>query len=311
MSAMADDYVIVTPAYNEERFIARTIESVVAQTVPPREWVIVDDASTDRMPDIVREYAAQHPWIKYVRRERDDSQTYYSSNVYALREGIAAVIATDYRFLAILDADIVLSPNYYEEILQRFHRYPELGIAAGTYMEKEGDQWVPARIDRRHTPKAIQVFRRECYEKGGGYYPFEYGGEDTGMEIIARLNGWQTWSFPELQVEHLRPAGTGDGRSILKARFRLGLADYSVSTHPLFMIVKCVKRGFWEKPFILSGLARLSGYVCGYFKRVERPLPSEASTYVRREQLRRLLRLFKIGKPAWSPRQEMNVRQAS
>ena len=41
-------YVLVTPARNEERFIAKTLESMVAQTMPPERWVIVDDGSTDQ-----------------------------------------------------------------------------------------------------------------------------------------------------------------------------------------------------------------------------------------------------------------------
>jgi biofilm PGA synthesis N-glycosyltransferase PgaC len=52
-------YVLISPVYNEEKFIGRMIESIAAQTVLPEHWVIVDDGSTDRTPEIARAYAQQ------------------------------------------------------------------------------------------------------------------------------------------------------------------------------------------------------------------------------------------------------------
>ena len=63
-------YVIVTPIQDEEKFIEATIASVRAQTVPPAEWVIVDDGSVaNRTGEIIERYASQIPWIRVVHRE--------------------------------------------------------------------------------------------------------------------------------------------------------------------------------------------------------------------------------------------------
>ena len=64
-------YVLITPARNEQAFIKRTLDSVVAQTILPERWVIVDDGSTDRTAEIVESYAKRYPWIELVRREQD------------------------------------------------------------------------------------------------------------------------------------------------------------------------------------------------------------------------------------------------
>ncbi len=294
-------YVVVTPAFNEAAFIERTIQSVVRQTVRPLAWVVVDDGSADETGRIVQEYCRCHDWIRYLRRERVAGQTYYASNVYAIQEGLRSLDGTAYAYLAILDADIELCPDYYEAVLGRFARYPELGIATGTYLEKEGGGFVEARIDRRSTPKAIQVFRRECYERIGGYIAFRNGGEDSGVEVLARMHGWQTWSFPDIQVIHNRPVGTGDGRSLLRARFRLGLTDYCLGTHPVFMILKCAKRCVWERPYVLSGLLRMVGFSYGCFRRESRQMPTEAVRFLRQEQLSRLLAVVRLRRPGWSP----------
>ena len=295
-------YVVITPAYNEAALLEKTIQSVIAQTQLPRKWIIVDDGSKDATGEIARQYERDHDWIRCVRRDKEAGVTYYASNVFAIQEGLRHVESIDYTYLAILDADIELCPEYYESILSKFGQYPELGIATGTYLERERDRLVEARIDRRSTPKAIQVFRRECYERIGGYIPFENGGEDSGTEVLARMNGWQTWSFPDVRVIHNRPVGTGDGRSLLRARFRVGITDYCLGTHPLFMLCKCLKRCAWERPRILSGLLRLAGYCYGCLNHEPRPLPKDAVIFLRREQLGRLLAMARIRKPGWSPR---------
>jgi glycosyltransferase involved in cell wall biosynthesis len=66
-------YVLITPAHNEETLIQKTLASMVAQTVFPERWVIVDDGSTDCTTEIVESYAKRHPWIELVRRpQRSD-----------------------------------------------------------------------------------------------------------------------------------------------------------------------------------------------------------------------------------------------
>lgn len=294
-------YVLITPAYNEAAFIAQTIESVAAQTILPLRWIIVDDGSTDQTADIVNRCAARLHFIEYCRRVRQSGQTYYGSNVYAILQGYERLKGLDFDYLAILDADIVLCPDYYEQIFRRFDANRDLGIATGTYLEEIDGRMVEAMIDRRSTPKALQVFRRACYERIGGYIACRNGGEDTCTEIMARMNGWQTWSFPEIRVVHRRPVGKGDRGRVLRARFRQGLSDYCVATHPIFMLAKVLRRCLKEKPFMLSGLARLCGFTYGYVAREPRQIPRDAGRYVRKEQMRRLWSRMGIGPRLWRP----------
>lgn len=57
-------YVIITPAKNEEKYIETTINSVCRQTLKPKEWIIVDDGSTDNTYKIVEKYSTFYNWIK-------------------------------------------------------------------------------------------------------------------------------------------------------------------------------------------------------------------------------------------------------
>jgi len=294
-------YVIITPAYNEEDAIEITIKSVIRQSILPCKWVIVDDGSTDSTAEIVKRYEAEYDFIEYHSRERIAGQSYYGSNVYAISQGVEQVKGMDYDFLAILDADIDLCGNYYEEIFRRFQCNLELGIATGTYVEEIGGQFLEAVIDRRSTPKAIQVFRKECFEKIGGFIPLKNGGEDSCAEIMARMYGWQTWSFPEIKVVHLKPVGTGDGRGVLQGRFRLGMTDYCLATHPVFMLAKCLRRTVKEKPYVSSGVCRFAGFLKGYIVREPRQIPTSVRVHVRREQLNRLMAVVGAGERLWTP----------
>ncbi|OHB67112.1 MAG: hypothetical protein A2Y76_15605 [Planctomycetes bacterium RBG_13_60_9] len=289
-------YAIITPAHNEAGYVRLTIKSVIRQTILPRRWVIVDDGSTDDTPEIIKSYADRYGFVQCVRRARDEGRTYFASNVYAIMEGVRLLRDQLFEFLAILDADITLPVDYYEQILARFGADPRLGVASGIYENLVDGELEKVLNDRRSTPKAIQVFRRACFEQIGGYVPLKYGGEDTCACVMARMAGWKSWSFPELKVIHHRPTGMGSARDILHVRFRQGLCEYGLATHPLFMIVKSLRRCVLERPWVVGGILRLAGYSYGYLRRERRQLPSEVARYLRREQFGRIFSLNRMPK---------------
>jgi len=287
-------YIIITPAYNETQNIEMTIESVISQTIRPWLWIVVDDGSTDETAEIVKSYAQRHEWMRYVCRQKRPGQTYFESNVCAIMEGYAKIKDLSFSYLAILDADISLGLAYYETILARFEQEQKLGVASGIYENLIGGRLHPVLSDRRSTPKGIMVFRREVFEQIGGFLPLAYGGEDTAACVMARMKGWKTWSFPDIKVVHHRPTGIGNARSILKARFMMGLNEYGLGSHPLFVLLKCFKRCCIEKPYLLSGVARLVGYVYCCVKRPPRQTPPDVMSFYRNEQMKRILCLNKI-----------------
>jgi glycosyltransferase involved in cell wall biosynthesis len=289
-------YVIITPAFNEADYIDETIDSVLRQAVRPLIWVIVDDGSTDDTANIIQQYAEKYEWMQYIYREKTLCHSYYSSNVYAIMAGYEQVKSMEYDYLAILDADISLPGNYYEQIFRRFDKDEKLGVASGVYQDMVNGKLRRVLNDRRSTPKAIQVFRRECFEQIGGYLPLKYGGEDTCACIMARMNGWKSWSFPDLCVVHNKPVGTGHAGSMLKIRFRHGVNEYFLGTHPLFMLVKSLRRCFKERPYILGGFARIIGFIYGFCLREKRQIPDDVIRFIRKEQMGRLFNFNKIPK---------------
>lgn len=292
---MKNAYVLITPVYNEEQFVEQVIECVIAQTVLPAKWLIIDDGSTDRSGEIVKGYAAEYEFIEYYPLQRSNIQTYYSRRVESLLLGIEHVRDMSYDFLAILDADLTLGTTYYESILREFERNPKLGIASGAYVNSVGGrpQKVLRDSDSISTPGGLQVFRRECYESIGGHAPLRYGGSDAMVGILARMNGWETRCFPEHEAVHYRPTGVWEGNSVLKARFRQGMQEYDLGTHPVFMVAKSVRRAILEKPYLLGSAARFLGFINLSFRRAERGISDDAVSYVRKEQFGRMFSSFR------------------
>lgn len=282
------------PAYNESRYIAVTIESVICQTIRPLLWVIVDDGSTDQTAQIIQRYAQNYSWIRFVHRQKDINQTYYASNVYAIQKGLKAIAGQEYDYLAILDADISLPPNYYEQILRRMEADSNLGIGSGVYEDNVNGKLRKVLNDCRSTPKALMVFRRETFEDIGGFIPMNYGGEDTCACFMARMNGWKTRSFPDLVAIHNKPIGTGHAKSTLKIRFRQGVGEYFLATHPLFMLVKSFRRCIKEHPLIIGGLARIAGFVYAYFMGEKRQIQDNLVKFIREEQFKRICNLNRV-----------------
>jgi teichuronic acid biosynthesis glycosyltransferase TuaG len=67
---MSDDLVsIIMPAYNAEKYIAASIESVLAQTFSDWELIVVDDGSTDSTATVVQEFATSDPRVRYIFQE--------------------------------------------------------------------------------------------------------------------------------------------------------------------------------------------------------------------------------------------------
>ena len=62
---------ICTPSFNRADLIRETLDSLVSQTFPEWEMIVVDDGSTDNSIDIIREYSRRDPRIRFLNRDRD------------------------------------------------------------------------------------------------------------------------------------------------------------------------------------------------------------------------------------------------
>jgi biofilm PGA synthesis N-glycosyltransferase PgaC len=278
-------YVLITPARDEGKFIESTIQSVVAQTVRPKKWVIVNDGSTDNTAEIVKKYAMQHPWIELVQMPARQHRN-FAGKVHAFNAGYARVQDVEFDAIASLDADITFDHEYFAFLLGKLVEDRGYGLVGTPFIEDSSETYDYRYVNIEHVSGACQLFRRECFQDIGGYIPIEGGCIDHIAVVTSRMKGWKTRTFTEKACYHHRAMGTAQ-RSVIAARFRCGRKDYAVGNHPVWEVF----RGLYQltkKPYLVGGLAVLSGYVWSYVERRKRPASKELIMFQRAEQMQRL-----------------------
>ncbi len=254
-------YLLITPCRDEAQYARRCIESVLAQTVLPALWVVVDDGSTDETPAILAEYAAKHSWIKIVRREDRGKRAVGPGVVDAFYAGMDAVNADDFEFLCKFDLDLDLPKGYFEILMRRMEENPRLGTCSGKPYFEEG---TPTRLVSEKCGDEMSVgmtkfYRVTCFREIGGFVrEVMWDGIDCHR---CRMLGWIacSWDDPDLRFVHLRPMGSSQ-KSIFTGRKRHGFGQYFMGTSLLYMTASAVFR-LWHPPYVLGGLAMWWGYV--------------------------------------------------
>lgn len=282
-------YVLMTAAHNEEKYIAQTIESILAQSVQPFRWVIVSDNSSDRTDAIVSDYARKADFITLLRVAREPGRD-FGSKGKALRAGYQLLKSNDFQFIGNVDADITVDANYFSELMTRCGNDANLGIVGGVIVELQAGKFRERAFNSEcSVAHAAQLVRRSCFDEIGGYAVLKCGGEDWHAQISASMRGWAVKSFRELPIYHHRPTGTGES-NFVRGQFNEGRADYLLGSDPVFEIAKCARRVGGVRG--ASGLYRLAGFCWSALKRESRPVDSEFIAFLRKDQRDRVKRLI-------------------
>jgi len=279
-------YVLITPSRNEARFIGKTLESVVSQTILPLRWVIVNDGSTDATAEIAAKYARQYSWIELVNRPVR-KERHFAAKVEAFNAGLERVKQLEYEILGNLDADVVLDADHFEFLLSKFREDSRLGVAGTVFHEPDGYNSATDSFEgQTYVSGQCQIFRRQCFEEIGGYVPSKAGGIDWMAVTTARMIGWNTRSFREKFFLHQRALGTAD-RGVIASNFAYGKKDYILGGHPLWEIFRCAYR-MTKRPYVVGGVALFAGYVVAFLSRAERPVSRELMCFHRSQQMLKL-----------------------
>jgi biofilm PGA synthesis N-glycosyltransferase PgaC len=280
------NYAVVTPVRNEAKHIRLTINSMVAQTVRPAHWVIVNDGSSDETGAIAEEAARRHSWIKVVNRPDRGFRKAGGGVIDAFYEGYRLIETEPWEYMVKLDGDLSFAADYFEKCIAHFIEQNRLGIAGGTICNEAGGMVeVESKVDPEfHVRGATKIYRRACWQQIGGL--LRSPGWDTMDEVKANMLGWSTRTLRGINVIHHRPTGAAYGA--WRDRVKNGLGCYITGYHPLFMFVKCLRR-MAEQPYLIGGCGLLFGFAKGYVKQLPQIEDKALIKYFRQQQLNRLL----------------------
>lgn len=103
---------IIVPVYKVEPYLARCVDSILNQTYPDFELILVDDGSPDRCGEMCDAYAATHPFIHVIHRENGGLSA-------ARNSGIEWMLAnSESRYVTFIDSDDWIHPQYLEILMQ-------------------------------------------------------------------------------------------------------------------------------------------------------------------------------------------------
>jgi glycosyltransferase involved in cell wall biosynthesis len=284
---MSRRYVLISPCRDEADFMRQTLDTVIAQSVRPTKWVIVDDGSTDDTPRILREYAQQHPWIEVVTRSDRGRRAVGPGVIEAFYAGYVTINPDDYHYLCKLDLDLRLPPRYFEILMERMEANPRIATCSGKAYIEEGGGLVYERHGHETSLGMTKFYRVSCFKAIGGFVcEVMWDGIDCHR---CRMNGWIacSWDEPDLRFVHLRPEGSSQ-RSVYTGRVRHGFGQYFMGTGFLFMAASALYR-ITEKPYVLGSVAMLWGWIKGALQRKPRYEDPEFRKFLHRYHMRALV----------------------
>jgi glycosyltransferase involved in cell wall biosynthesis len=276
------NYYIVIPTYNEEAFIALTLQSLISQTVLPKKVVVVNDNSTDKTAEIVLAFAKDNPFITLVNKTSSAVHLPGSKVIQAFQKGFET-LDEDYDLIVKIDADLIFPYNYFETIIKHFQSDSTIGMAGGfCYIEKNGDWILENLTDKDHIRGALKAYRKETFQQIGGLKPAM--GWDTVDELLCKFYNWKVVTDPTLHVKHLKPTGANYNKT---ARYKQGEAFYTLGYGFWITTIASVKLAMMKKKPLL-----FLDYIKGFWKAKKAKTPllvsNEQAKFIRSYRLQKM-----------------------
>lgn len=193
---------LIIPAYNVEKYISETLQSIKQQTANSDlfETVIVDDGSTDNTPFLIEQEIKNMENVIYIRREENKGTSATRNEAIELSNG---------KYIALLDGDDLLEPFAINSTLEFINKHPNAKYIYSKYkrIDEFGNPlpnrpgYYFSREDLYHLNFVghLKCFTREVHNKIGG---FEEGNEVEDWDHVIKaseiLNGNQIMHNPDL-----------------------------------------------------------------------------------------------------------------
>lgn len=169
---------VIIPTYNSGKFVTRAVQSVLEQSYPHHEVIVIDDGSTDATKDVLHEFDGH---ITYLYQQNSGPSAARNAGIKVARG----------EYICFLDADDLWTPNRLEVQLAFMEDHRDIGLVFSDFEEFDADETfrksflaekmfrpdivsqIPIReaftklVIENFIPTSTVMVRRECFQKAG------------------------------------------------------------------------------------------------------------------------------------------------
>jgi len=233
---------IIIPSYNEEEYIANTLQSLVVQTTLPDKILVVNDNSTDKTQDIIDDFSKKYSFINNITVNSESKHSPGSKVINAFNKGLEQ-LDTNYDVICKFDADLEFPNNYIDTISNTFRNNRDCGLVGGFCYIEKNNQWIIEDLTNKdHIRGALKAYRKNCFLDIGGLIPSM--GWDTVDEMLAQYHGWDVCTDQSLKVKHLKPTGKVYSKEV---KHKQGEAFYKMRYGFLLTLIATLKLSIKKK----------------------------------------------------------------
>ncbi|WP_375238205.1 glycosyltransferase family 2 protein [Aurantibacter sp.] len=266
---------IIIPAHNEADVIGLTLESLVNQTLLPKQVIVVNDNSSDQTSKIVSKFADEYDWITLVENKSTNQHLPGTKIINAFYKGFL-LLNKDYDVICKFDADLIFPDNYLEILANKFKANPKLGMVAGFCDIKVNGIWQLENLTGKdHIRGALKAYTKTCFETIGQLKTSM--GWDTIDELLAKYFGFEILTVDALRVKHLKPTGASYNKG---AKHLQGEAMYKMRYGFVLTVLSALKMSLKKRslPYFINYII---GYVKAIFSKPERLVTKAQGKFIR------------------------------
>ncbi len=175
---------VIIPAFNTEKYIAETIESVLNQKFDDSEIIIIDDSSTDKTFSIINQYS-HNPKVSIFQNKKNLGETATRNLLIAKAKG---------EYITPCDSDDIMLPNNLNRLSTILDRFPKIGAVYGDILAIEMNKSLQPSVSGKdfknswdifeNAPNhAGSMFRKDLLQKIGGY----------DERFRTQMTDWELW----------------------------------------------------------------------------------------------------------------------
>ncbi|MQG38374.1 MAG: glycosyltransferase [SAR202 cluster bacterium] len=249
------EYLLLTIAKNEGKFIETVIDSVRQQSKPPLLWLIVDDGSSDNTSSILKKISDEFIYCSVLKTSKRDIGFEFGKKLafgFNKLKTLANRKIKEWDFIAKLDADCTLDSKYFEKIVEVMENDRKIGIMSGQLHEYGKKKPDPCGPEPRG---AATVYSKGCFEKIGGFS--QTPSHESVESIMAKRFGFKTLQSDVTKFVHLRPVGSAMG--LYEGHKQMGMAANWLGGTRTYAILRALSLTFRKSA--ICGIGFLVGFL--------------------------------------------------